>query len=729
MQETNLRPNGGALAALRRVLWRLDPGLIQTSKAALVLAALACTLAGSHLLVDLWPGLARLDLSLFMGAGAIPLVLIMNPEPRARQRRMLLVGALSFQGLLLGLGLLSLAAGPEAIPVAKLAFLPLAATCLYLSHFGPSAGGLGKSAFSFALFAALQEPQWEEIGGLMLATALGSGTFLLLERLLPRPSAFSMLARAKRLYLQELSVRLRALTLSNRGRKPLSDPTWLGRQSLRLLLRTARIEEPQHYALLSRRLQLSYRMELSLRLLTRSLETAQELTEGQWDLAAAALMETAARIASERPGSALPGPALRDLRRRALALPEEQADSRRHLVGAAAALQRLLALRAGLEEEWAPMHYDPLPTAPWTRSGLAPAARLALQGLVGVGLATALDLGFTMSHGYWATITVFFILSGSLGETLLRAQKRMLGTAIGVLAALSYIWVFGTSANLVLAVLTALALGLVVASMLRYWTTAAVALGFMVISGLHLIKDLPMEAMMARIYETAIGAVIGMLVARLILPLHVSRSLERDFASWLKDIRLLLSQMGVRPAEELRRESMALGERASTISDSLPQLRAEAWLGLRALQKPVAVHTALDAVIGYLALLEPSVTRLPFHLGDQPSDREARALLDRVTDCLTALEAGRDSQVHSLLATVEDRLRQGGTDSFEESDLEHLDTRLQQIFYLTALIQVIDDLSLALHPQGDRQGASAVSARRWHEAAIPPPGSPSPSPR
>ncbi len=709
MQQDQLRPNGGARAALGRALWRLDPGWIQTSKAALVLSGLAAALALSHLLIDIWPGLERLDLSLFMGGGAITLVLAMNPEPRQRQQRVMLLTALSFQAVLIGMGVLALVAGQDAMFWAKLLMPPLAALCITLNRFGPCTTGMGKALFSFALFAAMQEPQWSQVPTFMLATGLGSAIFLLLERLLPRPTAISTLPRGKRIYLRELAERLSALSGSDHGRASGWSTSWLGRQPLRLLLRTARSEEPQHWTLLSRRLLITYRMELSLRLLTRSLATADALSDPLWEKTKSALLETAERIRAATPSGSEPGPALGDLKARALALPASDADSRRHLVGAAAAMQRLLVLRCSLEEEQAPERYGQPPAPSLARGRLSPATRLTLQALVGVAIATALDLGFAMEHGYWATVTVFLILSGSLGETLLRAQKRVLGTALGVVLALAYIWLLGPSGDLVLALLSALSLGLVVATMMRFWVTAAIGIGFMVISALHLVEGLPIDAMMARIYETAIGAAIGMAVARFVLPLHLSRSLERDIQSWLDDARTLLTHMGHRPAAVLRREAMALGERAGTIGDNLPHLRAEAWLGLRALQQPVAVHTALDATIGYLALLEPAVTRLPFERGDKPSDCEARAQFTRVLHCFSALHAGKDSQVHSTLANLVDTQRNGGGQHFEEDDPRHLETRLEQIFYLNALIQIIDDLSLALHPHWEeRRGQAEV---------------------
>ena len=44
---------------------------------------------------------------------------------------------------------------------------------------------------------------------------------------------------------------------------------------------------------------------------------------------------------------------------------------------------------------------------------------------------TALDLGFGLTHAYWATLTVMLVLGSSFGETALRARHRTLGTGIG----------------------------------------------------------------------------------------------------------------------------------------------------------------------------------------------------------------------------------------------------------------------------------------------------------
>ncbi len=701
MERRDLRQESKAW--LRYLIWSFDPGLIQSAKAAIALVALALAIGAAKGLAAFFPEHWSANAMLFAGVGVLGLVLIVGPEPKQRQRRLLLVGASAFQTILLSLGLIALLTPEQAPWLAKLLLLPLAALGLALSTASPGAKGLGKAIFLFAMITAMQSPRWADTPSLMLATGFGSGLFFLLITFLPKPSALSALPAAKRAFLQELAERLEALADSEPGHPPKRRRYWLGRQPLRSLLRTARLQEPGPQDRVIRQLLIAYSMEQTLRLLSHSLATTRGLPEALWQQSQDALHE-AADVLKKPLNAPQPGSdAAARLRETALALPASQADPRRHLVAAAAALRRLLLLRELIhraETEEAPAQPAAVASAvARPPSGLSPAKRLVLQGLVGVSLANLIDLAFDMEHGYWATITAFMILSGSLGETLLRGQRRILGTAIGVMTAMTYVWLLGDRANGLLTGLAVAALFVVIVIVQRYWGAAAVGIGFLVIALLHLVEDLTLAAMFARIYETLIGAAIGIAVARLVLPLHLGRQLRRELKAWLAAAAEQLSQLGRRAPEDLRQGRVTLVRHAAILGDSLPLLRAESWIGLRVLDRPVAVHTALEAICGYLALLEYSARGLPFEQGDEPSDREAREQRQQALHCLTALYGGAHADVHQFLSDMEERLHGDGNLDFEESDPHHLETRLEQIFYLAGLIQVVDDLSLALETQ------------------------------
>ncbi|GAB5471490.1 MAG: hypothetical protein Kilf2KO_45200 [Rhodospirillales bacterium] len=708
-QPQNLARNGPPARPLplwRRSLWRVDPGFLQLRLALFALAALGLSLLLAEGIGQIWlPGDTTL-LRIMAGTGSITLILTLTPAPRRQQFRDMTIGALSLQAVLLLVVTLDWLTPQGEDWAVRLLLIPLAGVCLYLPRFTLGGLGLGKAVFSVAALSAILAPPMDKLPWILLCCALGSAIFILLYGLLPRPRAWPVLARARHLYLKELAARLRRLALSDHGRASASAPHWLQRQPLRRLLRRARQEEPGFDRRLALHLQISYRLELSVRLLTRTLATADALSDPLWESAVQALRATAralevpfAETAPRRNAEA----AIAALRRTALSLPEAEADSRRHLVGAAAALKRLLILRDGLDRDLRPDDIQTPPPEATEPSGVSPLLCLVLQGMVGVALSTAVDLGFAMEHGYWATVTVFLILSGSFGETVLRGHKRLLGTAVGVAVALLYIWIFKDSGDLGLAVGALLSLGLVVFSIPRFYATASIGIGFMVVAALHLIQELPPDAMVARIYETAIGAAIGILVAWLILPQRLARSLRRDLDGWLIGTKVLLWDLGRQPPAVVRQESDRLAVRAADLGDNLAHIKAEAWFGQRDLGQPVALHTALETIVGYLALLEPSASLRPFEAGAGLSDREARRCRQEVDDSLEALRIGDLALIDARVMAIDEALRSGEAGHFPDEDPGSLALRLEQIFYLNALLQIIADLAHAAYPDAPRK--------------------------
>ncbi len=701
----------------QRLLWRVDPGLLQTGKALAALVGLGLAVLAGFLLAGLSPDADETRMRLFAGAGAITLALTaMAPDTRERQIGTMVVCAVVFQAIYLAFGGLLWLLPQASELVAKLALIPLAVICLYLWRFGGAGAGLGKAVFSLAVFVQATDPAAEEIVWAMLASALGSALFILCLHGLPRPTARRVIPQAKRLYLQEVAARIRVLAGSDHGHNLGLRHSWLGRQPLRSLLRRDRTEVTTRFEDCTRDLRTSYRIELASRLLDKALDTSEGLSDALWSKTTTALLAVAGRFDASGPGTRAAEAAIEDLRSAALDLPAEEADSRRHLVGACAAMHRLLLLHdVLLGGRLAPTAARP--PVPLEAQDRSVPFRLSLQGLVAVLLTTAVDLGFAMAYGYWATVTAFLILSGSLGETVMRGQKRVIGTAFGVLLALLYVWAFGNAGNLVLGLLTTLALGLVITAMPRFYAVGSLGVGFMVIGALHLVQGLTLDDMLARIYETAIGALVGIFVARLVLPIRLAHRLHRDLDLWLQNAQDLLMHLGHRSREQLRLDSQALAERAGQLGDVLPHLRAEAWFGVGVLARPVAVHTALETIIGYLALLEPSVARMPFEAGGADSDKEARQQRARVASSLAALRKGDVAEVHHALAIFEQELKAGEHSHFVGDERTHLNTRLEQIFYLSGLLQIVDDLASALYP--DRTSAS-------DEAITPQPVSPAP---
>jgi hypothetical protein len=143
----------------------------------------------------------------------------------------------------------------------------------------------------------------------------------------------------------------------------------------------------------------------------------------------------------------------------------------------------------------------------------------------------------------------------------------------------------------------------------RYDVTSA-AVGFSVVIGLHLIAGLGPEDMLARVYETAIGAGVALLVSRLVVPVYGGDEARRQIAATLERCRAAfaawwpggLASPG-EPATALVRDLVQLEER-------LPYLNAEAVLGQRPAGEVVRLATYLGVLETYLTLVEMAAQRL-----------------------------------------------------------------------------------------------------------------------
>ncbi|MBW0106227.1 FUSC family protein [Pseudonocardia sp. KRD291] len=163
---------------------------------------------------------------------------------------------------------------------------------------------------------------------------------------------------------------------------------------------------------------------------------------------------------------------------------------------------------------------DPAPARdPDRDEGLALHTRQAVQ--VGVATSLAIVVGELISPArwYWAVIAAFVVFAGasSRGDVLSRGWERVLGTAGGVVAGMLLALVVGGNLVLSLVLLFAcvfLALYLVKISqaMMAFWITAVLALLYGVIG------QFSVATLLLRVEETAIGGVLGMLAAFLVLP-------------------------------------------------------------------------------------------------------------------------------------------------------------------------------------------------------------------
>lgn len=168
----------------------------------------------------------------------------------------------------------------------------------------------------------------------------------------------------------------------------------------------------------------------------------------------------------------------------------------------------------------------------WRRDSLVlrHAVRMSLALGAAYFLALALPWG---SHPYWLVLSVGVVLRGSLGDTLVRRNARVLGTVLGclVVVGLARVPSEGLQAGAFLAAL-ATAHAFVIQ---RYWVTATAA-SVMALLQSHLVNPAGGFAIGERIGDTFLGALLAWSFSY-VLPLWERKSVPEAIARVLRELR------------------------------------------------------------------------------------------------------------------------------------------------------------------------------------------------
>lgn len=158
--------------------------------------------------------------------------------------------------------------------------------------------------------------------------------------------------------------------------------------------------------------------------------------------------------------------------------------------------------------------------------------RLAVQASVAASVGYGIGVYFNLSHAYWVTITVIVVLCGSLGATMKKTVQRTLGTAVGFVCAIFLEPVLAGYPELRVALIVLL-LPPVIVLFERNYGIAAGIISFLVLIGLQTLTGLPTAEFWSRLYDTLIGAAVGLAAAWLLFPNRSGDSVERLEASYL----------------------------------------------------------------------------------------------------------------------------------------------------------------------------------------------------
>jgi len=278
------------------------------------------------------------------------------------------------------------------------------------------------------------------------------------------------------------------------------------------------------------------------------------------------------------------------------------------IVSAATATAEVRALveHAGHGESGEPGEPAPEPHTPdpddQPRSGLLPTTRQAIQVSIAAALAIVTGELVSPARWYWAVIAAFVIFAGtnSWGETLTKGWQRLLGTMLGVPSGmLVATLVAGNKVESLVLIFVCLFCAFyfmkVTYSLMTFWITTMLALLY------GLLGRFSFGVLMLRIEETAIGAVIGVTVAILVLPTNIRTTIRNDTRAFLTSLSALIQASVATMFDD--DETMSPTEQARQLDRDMQKFRETAkpllagvagFAGRRNIQKSLRLFTACD---------------------------------------------------------------------------------------------------------------------------------------
>jgi uncharacterized membrane protein YccC len=199
------------------------------------------------------------------------------------------------------------------------------------------------------------------------------------------------------------------------------------------------------------------------------------------------------------------------------------------------------------------------------RPGMLPSTRQAIQVAVAAALAIIVGEIVSPSHWYWAAIAAFVIFAGtnSWAETLDKGWQRLLGTVLGVPSGVLVATIvsgntIASLAMIFVCLFCAFYFMKVTYSLMTFWISTMLALMY------GLLGEFTYGLLLLRIEETAVGAVIGITAAMVVLPINTRAKIRGDahtFFLTLSDLveASVASLLGTPAPARLTEEARQLG--------------------------------------------------------------------------------------------------------------------------------------------------------------------------
>ncbi|BBY55143.1 FUSC family protein [Mycolicibacillus koreensis] len=589
-----LSPVAGRFLVEQARTWAVgsDPGLLRLQTAIRTTIALGVALGVLYLLA-LATG-APVTVSVLGAVVAMISARAVNePDPR-RQRITLLLLPVPAAAAITVASLL----GPHWI-AADVVFVAITFVAVYVRRFGPRGMALGMVAVMTYFFTLFLEATPAELPWLIAAVAVGAACTLLISSYLLPDRPERVLHRTVR------ALRARMAIVAETAADVVAAGPDDERRRRRLAVRVARLNET---ALMAQS-QIEEKVDpalvwpgvdgadLALRLFDAELTFERvAITAGRAagaDLAPATRSQVAAVLSDLAAEMRVPRSVGLD-RVEAAARPLITADpagtrgtelyARRvgmAVTDAVAVIRRIRELaERGSASPAAPLATQSAPEPP-DGDGMRPTTRQAIQVTVAVSLAIVAGEALSPARWYWAVIAAFVTFAGttSFGETLTKGWQRLLGTVLGVPAGvLVATAVSGRPGAAVLLIFVCLFAAFylmkVSYALMIFWITTVLALLY------GLLGQFSLDVLVLRIEETAIGAVIGVGVALLVLPTRTKTAIRDAACAFLT----ALSESVDTSVAALAGDTVHPTDQARRVHTQLQQFRTAA--------KPVTVGIA-----------------------------------------------------------------------------------------------------------------------------------------
>ncbi|HEX5326886.1 MAG TPA: FUSC family protein, partial [Acetobacteraceae bacterium] len=254
--------------------------------------------------------------------------------------------------------------------------------------------------------------------------------------------------------------------------------------------------------------------------------------------------------------------------------------------------------------------------------------RLALQVSVSLALAIIASQMIAGPKPYWIPLTALIVSCASFGESLLKSLERALGTILGLLVG-QLAWILlRDRPDSMIGVIAAAVFGMFFCRIgpyrwILFWLTLA-------LSGLLHLADVGAAFYLARLRDTGTGAVIALVVCRVLLPMRTADAAQARRREYLDAI-----------AGQLRNFAAALrGPSAAAPAALFNDTAARALAALHALADAEMVEAAVDRAV-----------RLAVRRRLAAADRIARCLVS-LQSILPMLRAAADPVAAGFVADV-----------------------------------------------------------------------------